>query len=84
MKRFYGKKYNVERIFADDGEIVSSVTAAAPYGDKILLTGSSLSSFRSRGWMETDENGDRRCHDQAGRRLYFTSWYHLGAYRGEN
>jgi hypothetical protein len=53
MKRFYGKKYNVERIFADDGGIVSSVTAAAPYGDKILLTGSSLSSFRFRGWRLT-------------------------------
>ncbi|BGP40548.1 hypothetical protein JCM10449v2_004510 [Rhodotorula kratochvilovae] len=34
-----GKRYRSELVFADTGEVVSASTSAAPYQDKLLLTG---------------------------------------------
>lgn len=36
---YYGRKYKVERIFADSGAKVSGSTTVVPYGEKYLLTG---------------------------------------------
>ncbi|KAK4048282.1 hypothetical protein OIO90_005901 [Microbotryomycetes sp. JL221] len=38
-KQYFGNKFKVEKVFADLGEKVSGVTTAAPYLDKLLLTG---------------------------------------------
>lgn len=37
--RFYGGRWKVERVFADLGKTVSGATSAAPYKNKVLLTG---------------------------------------------
>lgn len=42
----YGTKYKVDRVFGNNGEIVSGATTAAPYKNQLLLTGE-LSSRRS-------------------------------------
>ncbi|TNY23594.1 serum paraoxonase/arylesterase [Rhodotorula diobovata] len=38
-KKSGGKRYTSERVFGDSGEVVMGSTAAAPYQDKLLLTG---------------------------------------------
>ncbi|KAK4047240.1 hypothetical protein OIV83_005544 [Microbotryomycetes sp. JL201] len=37
--QYLGSKYKVEKVFADLGKTVSGATTAAPYGNKLLLTG---------------------------------------------
>ncbi|GAA5908149.1 hypothetical protein JCM6882_005955 [Rhodosporidiobolus microsporus] len=37
--QFYGQKHRKELVFADDGKVASGSTTAAPYQDKLLLTG---------------------------------------------
>lgn len=41
VERSGGKRYTSERVFGDSGEVVMGSTAAAPYQDKLLLTGAS-------------------------------------------
>ena len=47
-----GSKYKVEKVFADDGSIVSGATTSAPYKNKLILTGEQP-SLRCRGHTDT-------------------------------
>lgn len=44
-----GHGYKADLVFADDGEIVSSSTTAAPYRGKLILTGTLGSSRIGKG-----------------------------------
>ncbi|ORY84183.1 serum paraoxonase/arylesterase [Leucosporidium creatinivorum] len=37
--QYYGNKYKIDRVFGDNGQIVSGATTAAPYKNQLLLTG---------------------------------------------
>ncbi|KAI5474677.1 arylesterase / paraoxonase [Pseudohyphozyma bogoriensis] len=37
--QYFGKKYDAELVFADDGNVISTVTTGVAYGNQLLLTG---------------------------------------------